>query len=76
MQPYMNLNGNSGIVTFEIGPDFIVVQFEKGAQRTYKYDYANTGQDHVEKMKRLARQGYGLNSYINLHVAKAYASKS
>lgn len=30
MEIYQNLNGNSGVVGYEIGDDFIIVHFESG----------------------------------------------
>jgi len=75
MQPYMNLNGDSGVTAYEIGADYITVQFKSGRERNYTYTNLSAGHDRVEQLKRLARQGYGLNSYINRVVDKAYASK-
>ena len=62
MQSYSNLGGNSGVRAFGIGDDYIEVQFQTG--RIYKYSYRSAGKVKVEEMKRLALQGYGLNSYI------------
>ena len=36
----------------------------------YRYSYINTGQAHVEEMKRLAIVGEGLNSYIEKNFGK------
>jgi hypothetical protein len=62
MQSYKNLGGNSNIRAFAIGVDYIDVQFNGGA--VYRYSYRSAGQDKVEQMKVLARNGCGLNSYI------------
>lgn len=63
MERYKNLSGKSGIYRYEIGNDYIRVQFSSG--QTYKYSYSGkAGSLHVEKMKSLARRGSGLNSYI------------
>lgn len=62
MEVYKNLYGNSNIVAFDIGNDWISVKFSGG--KTYRYSYKSAGVDKVEKMKILARQGSGLNSYI------------
>ncbi|MBI4003280.1 MAG: hypothetical protein HY348_16060 [Nitrospira defluvii] len=35
MERYKNLNRNSGVVAYEIGPDFIKVQFSDGAIYLY-----------------------------------------
>lgn len=70
MQSYYDLNGNSGIVAFEVGVDYITVQFSTGA--LYTYSYRSAGIEKVENMKRLAVQGSGLNSYINRYARKDY----
>lgn len=75
MASYLNLNGNSGINEYDIGIDYIVVHFKNGKERHYRYDYATTGAAKVEEMKKLAKQGFGLNSYINTSVKKNFASK-
>lgn len=59
---YRNLGGNSNIHAFLIGTEFIDVQFNGG--KIYRYSYYSAGKEKVEQMKRLARQGQGLNSYI------------
>lgn len=77
MPAYLNLNGDSGISSYEMGPNFINVTFTQGTFRTYSYTHARPGAVHVETMKRLAVQGYGLNSYINSNpaVRNGYASR-
>lgn len=71
MQKYSNYAGDSGVLAFEIGPDFITVQFSR-ARRLYTYSYRKTGSAHVEQMKRLALNGIGLNSYINTYTKYLY----
>ena len=73
MERYGNPGGNSGVRAFETGADFIRVEFEH--EGTYLYDYATTGADHVENMKRLAATGQGLGTYIMQNVRKAFARK-
>jgi aminopeptidase-like protein len=63
MQPYRNLAGNSGVEAFDILRDGIMVRFVSGG--TYLYDYRVPGRKHVEEMKRLARAGRGLSTYIS-----------
>lgn len=71
MERYRNLSGKSGIYGYEIGNDYIRVQFSSG--QTYKYSYSGkAGTQHVEKMKTLARSGSGLNGYINNYVKYKY----
>lgn len=72
MERYKNKGGDSGVSSFEIAPDFIVIIF-KGNTKPYKYSYSGrAGQNHVENMKKLARNGSGLNAYINNHVKYLY----
>ena len=71
MQKYMNSNGTSGVEGYEIGPDYIKVKFKTTAQ-IYTYSYESAGRNHIEQMKILARQGSGLNSYINTCVKYKY----
>lgn len=75
MTPYKNINRESGVISYEIGANSIQVVFRTGAYRHYLYDYASTGQAKVERMKALATQGYGLNSYITTVVRDNYARK-
>lgn len=64
MQKYMNLDGDSGVDSFEIGERYIVVRFIKTV-KLYTYSYDSAGKEKVEQMKKLALQGRGLNEYIN-----------
>ena len=73
MERYLNLGGDSGVVGYEIGPDFVRVQFSDGA--IYLYNYASAGSQNIEYMKELAIRGQGLNSFINRVVRKAYARR-
>jgi len=61
MDTYIDLAGSSGIRSYKIGLDYIIVKFKTGS--IYLYDYASTGILHVEKMKSLAMNGDGLNKY-------------
>lgn len=71
MERYRNSGGDSGVSSYEIGTDYITVKFS-GSSQTYRYSYRKAGQNHVEIMKRLARSGSGLNSYINRYVKNLY----
>jgi hypothetical protein len=72
MQAYMDVDGDSGVAAYEIGEDFIDVQFKKG--KTYRYTYASAGQHIIEQMKSLAIAGDGLNSFIMRNARTAYES--
>lgn len=71
MERYKNLSGNSGVYTYEIGPNYIKVKFS-GSARIYTYSYRKAGSSHVERMKILARNGSGLNRYIKKYVNNLY----
>ncbi|HEY0104722.1 MAG TPA: hypothetical protein VGB91_01465 [Rhizomicrobium sp.] len=73
MEYYLNRAGNSGVSGYELGADSIRVQFRDNS--IYLYNYQITGMANVEKMKRLAVSGQGLNSFINSYVKKSYAAK-
>lgn len=74
MKPYRNQSGDSGVVSFEIGPDFINLKFRNN-DTVYHYDHTMPGQIHVERMKRLALAGAGLSTWVSQHVRDSYASK-
>lgn len=65
MTRYLNLDGDSGVVAFEIAADAIIVGFVSGCD--YEYTKASAGADAIEAMKRLAEAGRGLATYINRH---------
>lgn len=75
MTPYRNLNGNSSVVAYESANDSIHVVFKSGACRNYLYNYLRPGKAVVDRMKALAAQGYGLNSYISTTVKSNFAEK-
>lgn len=74
MQRYQRLSGDSGVLAFALRPDAIDVKFVDG--KVYTYTHASTGRARVEQMKRLARAGQGLATYISQHVGADYASVS
>ncbi len=55
----------SEVTAFQLGPDFIIVQF-KGMVK-HKYTEDSAGDTHVDNMKLLAVHQKGLGTYINLH---------
>ena len=73
MKRYKNLGGNSGIVAYESGEDFIRVKFSDSS--IYRYNYTKPGPNEVERMKQLAEKGHGLNSFISRVIRKRYAAK-
>ena len=72
MEQYRNLSGRSGVNFFEIGMDFIRVQFSNDPA-VYVYDYEKPGSDEVEEMKILALSGNGLSTYIATQIRDNYS---
>jgi hypothetical protein len=75
MERYRNLSGDSGVDAYEIGDDFVKVRFRPGV--VYWYTEASVGAQHLGALKRLARRGRGLSTYISQHaeVKEGYAKK-
>ena len=63
MKRYGNRHGNSGIAAYEEGDDFIRIRFTSGS--VYPYTYNSAGEDDIEEMKELAKEGEGLTRFIN-----------
>ncbi|MDB5184459.1 MAG: hypothetical protein JWN38_267 [Candidatus Saccharibacteria bacterium] len=76
MERYDNTDGDSDVLAYQTGANYIIVQFKDGKHTFYKYGYLKPGQGHVEEMKRLAKQGRGLNSYISSNNAVKYQYES
>ena len=72
MQYYQNKSGRSNIVAFEIGVDHITIMFRGNS--IYTYNYQSAGSEVVEHMKKLALQGYGLNSFISSNKPQHFAT--
>lgn len=75
MTPYRNVNGGSNVEAFEIDADSITVRFRSGRWRNYLYTSRRPGTAVVERMKALALQGHGLNSYISTTVRSNFERK-
>lgn len=75
MTPYRNINGNSNVEAYEIDGDSITVRFMSGRWRNYLYTSRRPGAAVVERMKALAIQGHGLNSYISTTVRSNFKRK-
>lgn len=74
MQPYANLSGQSNVVGYENGSDYIKVQFGSGYWTLYTYTNSSAGSSTIAHMQQLARVGQGLNSFISTH-KPSYANK-
>lgn len=73
MKRYKNLSGDSGVLAYETGEDYIKVKFRDGD--VYLYNYIVTGRDKVERMKDLAEEGRGLSTFISRYVRERYTEK-
>lgn len=73
MQTYRNISGASDISAYQTGTDSITIRFND--RSIYLYTYTSAGSAEIETMKTLAKQGSGLNSYINKNVKTKYAKK-
>lgn len=73
VQRYRNTGGDSGVVAYESGPDFIRVRFRGG--RTYRYSHKSAGALHVQRMQELAAIGHWLSTYISQNVHDCYETK-
>lgn len=73
MIKYDNKGGDSGILGYEVQEKSIIVYFPRGSKYLYTYDSA--GADNIEKMKLLAINGEGLNSFINKYVRQSFETK-
>ena len=73
MKPYRGGAGESGVIAYEVGPDWILVRFRRGG--TYRYTARHPGPLHVIEMQRLAEAGDGLNTYFSQHVRDDYEAR-
>lgn len=72
MTPYRDWDHDSGVRAYEIGQSHIDVQFKGGS--VYRYTSLSAGQANLDQMARLAREGNGLNAFINLVVKQLYSA--
>ena len=73
MTPYKDLNNNSGVRAYNIGQSHIDIEFKDGT--IFRYTSITVGQVNLEKMAHLAREGVGLNTFVNRVVRDKYAAK-
>ena len=65
----------TGVTGFAIRDDFMVVRFKDRPDETYVYNDIRPGPAHLSEMKRLARAGQGLTTYISQQVRANYFAK-
>lgn len=68
MTSYKNLAGNMGICSYELGDKKIRIKFH--SRKSFLFDHKSTGEEHVDKMKHLATQGFGLYNYIEENITE------
>lgn len=73
MEPYRNLAGNSGVLAYEAGADYIKIVFQDGG--VFLYDYGRPGPETTETLKRLAQEGRGLSTFISQTVQHNYSER-
>lgn len=75
-QAYKNLNNNSSVKEYNISGEIIAIRFKNSASwggvvsDLYIYSGQSCGNEAMQELKRLAIQGYGLNSYIKKNKIK------
>lgn len=73
LRRYKNRHHDSGVTAYEIGDDYIKVEFAEGP--LYLYTHEIPGARKVEQMKKLAMEGKGLSTYISRNVRDKYACR-
>jgi hypothetical protein len=73
MEKYQNKDGDSGVSAYENGYDYIIVEFEDGSR--YLYNWESAGGNNIDRMKRMALDGKGLNRFIAMEMKNRYAVK-
>jgi hypothetical protein len=73
MEKYGNSNGNSGVSGYQVGNNYIWVEFSTGS--VYEYTYSSAGVSNIEAMINFAKSGSGLNGFINSYVKNKYSRK-
>jgi hypothetical protein len=71
MEKYLDTCGKSGVESYAIGDNYIKIKF-KNNNKIYSYSYQRAGHNHVEQMKKLAKAGCELHTYINKYVKDLY----
>ncbi|GAA6190345.1 hypothetical protein NBRC116597_02640 [Phaeobacter sp. NW0010-22] len=73
MPRYRDVDHDSNVFAYEVGQNFIDVEFKGGA--TYRYSLASVGAEALQTMIALAEAGEGLNSFINRRVRKSFETR-
>lgn len=73
MEKYSNINGNSGVIAYDLGHDFIRVKFINNS--IYLYTVESAGRENINQMKSLAKKGLGLSTFISQFINCHYAKR-
>lgn len=73
MQRYRDTDGESSILAYESGPDYLRVQFSDGS--ILRYTTASVGPRHLDEMQRRATEGEALEQYLTMHAKNKHAMK-
>lgn len=73
METYANRSGQSGVRSFDVLPDGIVIEFRSGDR--YLYSIPECGGEKVKQLIHFAREGKGLATYINQHIREMCPAK-
>jgi len=73
VERYKNLNGDSGVIRYQLDEGVILVQFSDDS--LYEYTNTSAGNVSISTMHRLAVAGRGLNSFISTVARKSYSRK-
>ena len=73
MIPYYNKSGISGVKAYSLGRQHVDVMFVDGT--VYRYTSKSAGLAAIIIMKKLAKAGKGLSTYISQHVKDRYVEK-
>ena len=75
MERYLNKDGNSGVSEYRINDYSIELIFNK-SNVVYTYNEIKPGKTYVDEMKRLAKDGRVLSTYVSQVVKDNYYSKA
>lgn len=74
MYHYRNVGGNSSVVAYDTGVDWLLIRFNDSS--LYLYTTKSTSSEDIEYMRKLANDGKGLNSYVNRRIGNKYAGRN
>jgi len=75
MPEYLNLKGDSNILSYEFRGDDVILNFKSGRYKHFLYKPEKPGRDIVDTIKFFAREGVGLDAYISGVVKDQYYRK-